>query len=440
MSSFLMVVGIASVWLAIHGYGSFGWTTSLDHVFPLQLFLVLVSVNLICLTAVIAEQGKVEAGLRESEARFRTMADTAPVMIWTSGPDGECTYLNQRWLHFTGRSLEDVLGDGWMSSYHPEDIDHRVSSFRAAIGARAPVAVESRLRRQDGEYRWILTQAVPRLTPAGEFLGYVGSCVDITDHKHAEDVNRNLAHVQRLAIVGELTASIAHEINQPLNAVLNFAEAAEMLLESEHPPLDEVRQIMVDIRQADLRAAEVVRRTRVLLRRREVEMAPIDLNETISEVLRLIAGDARRRRVVLTSNLGDLPSRIPGDKAHVQQLLLNLLLNGMDAVADLPLPRRKLAVLTRQTGEYCVEVAVSDTGPGIAPERLGHLFESFYTTKKEGLGLGLSIAQSIVEAHHGRIWAENNPGGGATFRFALPVGTLSSTVATAPSPEPARYQ
>ena len=244
---------------------------------------------------------------------------------------------------------------------------------------------------------------------------------DISERKRAEEARRDLAHASRLAIVGELTASIAHEINQPLGAILSNADAAEMLLESTPAALDEVRQILHDIRKDDLRASEVILHLRALLRKRELEMQPLDLNVVTSEVLTLVHAESLRRGIVMETDLAvNLPA-VRGDKVHLQQVLLNLVLNGMEAMADIPEAKR-LAVRTLVNENGCVEIAVTDAGSGIPPDRLRSLFDPFFSTKKEGMGLGLSIARSLVEAHGGRIWAENNVGGGATFRFTVPSG------------------
>ena len=372
------------------------------------------------LVAILIEQKKgIESSLRESEARFRHMADTAPVMIWMSGPDKLCDYFNQRWLDFTGRPHEAEVGDGWITNVHPEDVGPSVAGYREAFDSREPFTVEYRLRRRDGQYRWILAHAVPRLTAGGEFPGYIGSCIDITDRRRVEEANRNLAHVQRLAVMGELTAMIAHEVNQPLGAILSNADAAELLLESSKPPLDEIRKILADIRKNDLRADESIRRIRALLRKREMQMEPLDLNETVSDALRLMAGDALRRRVQIGREFAPGLPLVFGDRACLQQVLLNLIFNGMDAMNETPEPARRLMVRTRAREDGDVEVAVADCGRGIVPERIPRLFDSFFTTKKEGMGLGLSIARSIMEVHQGRIWAENNAGEGATFHFTV---------------------
>jgi len=228
-----------------------------------------------------------------------------------------------------------------------------------------------------------------------------------------------LAHAARLATAGQLTAAIAHEINQPLSAILSNAEAAELMLAAEPPPIDEVRHILADIRSDDLRASEVIHHLRSLLGKHTPEMEPLDFNALVADVLSLLKVEASRRGVALETDFGELPP-LYGDRVQLQQALLNLMLNGMDAMADIPPAQRRITVRTAANGSGGVAVAVADAGHGVPVERLPHIFDSFATGKKDGMGLGLSIARSIVEAHGGKIRAENNPDRGATFRFTLP--------------------
>jgi two-component system sensor kinase FixL len=230
-----------------------------------------------------------------------------------------------------------------------------------------------------------------------------------------------LAHTARVSTMGELAASVAHELNQPLGAILANAEAAELFLQQDPPALDELRAILADIRKDDERAGEVIRRMRALLRKRELERQPLDINSLVEDVLQMVSGDAALRGVSLAADLGPVLPQVSGDRVHLQQVLLNLILNGMDAMAGQPRERRRISVRTRLGADGRVELAVIDSGPGIEPDRLPRLFEPFYTTKPNGMGMGLSIARTIVQAHHGRIWAENNASGGAVFRIALPV-------------------
>jgi signal transduction histidine kinase len=258
---------------------------------------------------------------------------------------------------------------------------------------------------------------------AAETVLLAALLIERRQRRRAEDENRQrrreLAHAGRLTAVGELTASISHEINQPLGAILANAEAAEMLLESEDGNLDEVRRILSDIRRDDLRASEVVRRVRELSGKREMEMKALDLNAIVESVSQLLEHEARRHAVAIQKDLAsDLPA-VQADAVSLQQVLINLAMNGIDAMSVTTVIRRRLVIATQAAGGV-VEVRVSDTGHGIAEGDRARLFQSFFTTKEHGVGLGLSICRSIVEAHGGKIVGENNAYGGATFRFSLP--------------------
>jgi PAS domain S-box-containing protein len=368
----------------------------------------------------ITEQRQTEAKRAESEERFRNMANHAPVMLWMAGRDKLCDFFNQSWLEFTGRTMEQETGNGWAEGIHPDDVKRCLETYHSAFDARQPFEMDYRLRRHDGEYRWVLDRGSPRFDSSGEFIGYVGSAVDITDRKRAEENDRQLAHLQRLAGLGELVATIAHELKQPLAAIMTNAESGQKWLESANPPLDELREVIADILEDDKRASEVISRIREFITRRETRIEPLDLNSAVTEVLRLIGGDAARRRVQLRAELAEgLPPAL-GDRVQLQQVLINLAVNGMDAMTNTPEATRCLTIQTKVNGGGYVEVAVMDRGGGIAPDRLAHLFEPFVTTKAEGMGLGLAISRSIIESHRGRIWAENIPGGGAAFYFTVP--------------------
>ena len=238
----------------------------------------------------------------------------------------------------------------------------------------------------------------------------------------AQRMRVELAHAARLATVGELTAAISHEINQPLGAVQSSADAAEMLLESPSPRLDRVREILANIRAANHRASEVVRRLRTLLQKHEPSRQAFELNDAVDDVLRMVDAELRRRRIGIESSSSQRPLWLEGDAVQIQQVVLNLLLNAMDAIGNVPAERRRIRVRVASDGEGMAVLQVSDRGQGIAEEDLPRLFESFFTTKTHGMGLGLSVSHSIVKAHGGRIQARNNSHGGATFAVALPLG------------------
>jgi PAS domain S-box-containing protein len=420
-SGAIAMTAFISVEAALDDRGPFSGLSPQDTTLALQHFLLLRAAPLYLVAVLIQQRKRVEDSLRESEERFRSMANTAPVMIWTSGPDQRHEFFNQSWLDFSGRSLDQELEGEWARDVHPEDVQQSLATYRSSFEARKDFEMQFRLRRWDGEYRWILNKGVPRDAPDGGFRGYVGCAVDISDRKRAEEMNRNLAHTQRLALMGELTAVIAHEIKQPLTAILANAGAAAILLESSDPSLDQIRAVVSDIHKDGLRADEVIGRMRAMLRKREAQMQPFDLNVAVADALELVAGDALQRHVQIVSELSrGLPLAF-GDCVELQQVVLNLLVNAMDAMEATPVLMRHLSVRTAMNGGDALEVAVADRGCGIGADRLTCLFDSFYTTKPEGMGLGLSIARSIIRAHRGRIWAENNADGGATFRFVVPV-------------------
>jgi signal transduction histidine kinase len=272
-------------------------------------------------------------------------------------------------------------------------------------------------------YRWYIVGALFIFALQAAMI--TGLLLQRTRRRRAEaDLQRNreeLAHVTRVSTVGELTTSVAHELNQPLGAILSNAEAAEMFLMADPPAVDEVRDILADIRKDDQRASEVIRRMRNLLQKHDLTPKSIEINEAVEEVLKLISTGVSARKVAIKfERTAGLP-RVWCDPVHFQQVVLNLVLNGMEAMAGLLEEKRQVVVRTGPGDNGTVKIAVVDSGPGIPTDRLPKLFEPFFTTKKEGMGMGLSIARTIVEAHHGQIWAENNSGAGATFYFTVPV-------------------
>jgi signal transduction histidine kinase len=289
--------------------------------------------------------------------------------------------------------------------------------------SRVPADYEIRFRTPSfwELYRW-------RIVAVGVALGLetaliIALLTERQSRKRAEDETRQrrqeLAHAARLATVGELAASISHEINQPLGAILANAETAELLLDSKTENSEELRQILTDIRRDDVRASEVMRRVRALAGRRGIEMKPLDVNAVVETSAALLEPEAKRRGVVLEKDLRPGLPESRADEVSLQQVIINLALNGMEAMGQTPAGRRRLTIATRRRGARVV-VRVSDTGRGIDPEARSRIFESFFSTKEHGLGLGLSICRSIVEAHGGRIAADNDVSGGATFEFELP--------------------
>jgi PAS domain S-box-containing protein len=505
------------------------------------------------LDAEVTEHKRVQEALRESEARFHSMADTAPVMIWMSGVDKLCTFFNKVWLDFTGRALQQELGNGWSEGVHPEDMDYCLEVYGRSFDARQPFSMEYRLRRKDGEYRWLLDNGVPRFAPDGTFLGYIGTCIDVTRMKETEEAlhesqkryrmateagrvgvwdlnletrelyvdprlkallgfredeignhldewkqrlhpddlasatavaqahirgetafyefehrvlhkggsirwflargrlprrtdgaaprmlgtyteiterkeaeleverqHNELAHLSRVTTLGTLSGALAHELNQPLTAILSNAQAALRFLARDAANLDEVRDILRDIVEDDRRASEVIQRLHLLLKKGETKHQPLDLNDVVQDALRLVHSDLVNHRLTAHCELAPRLPAICGDRVQLQQVLLNLVMNACSAMADAELSHRSLVVRTSMLQSKSVIVSVQDHGNGIPPENLKRIFDPFFTTRAQGIGFGLTICRAIIRAHGGRLWAENNRDGGASFHFTLP--------------------
>ena len=275
------------------------------------------------------------------------------------------------------------------------------------------------------QYRWQSMTALAVILLQALFIA--GMLYEHRRRRAAEIESRGrmseLAHLNRRATVGEMTASIAHELNQPLAAILSNAEAAEFLLRAPSPDLKEIREILADIRRDNERASKVIRHLRGLLKKSEFDAQEVDLNETLRDVLRFLSVQALIHNVKLETDLLASAPRVQGDRIQLEQVILNLVLNGMDAVADQPNERRRIIAGTKPVDGKSVLVSVADFGQGIVAEQPARVFDPFFTTKEQGMGIGLSIARTIVEAHGGRIWAENRPGAGAAFHFSLPLAS-----------------
>jgi PAS domain S-box-containing protein len=372
----------------------------------------------------VTERKIAEEELRESEARFRTVANAAPVMIWMSGPDKLCTFFNKGWLDFTGRSLEQELGNGWAEGVHREDIDRCLDVYQNSFNARESFTMEYRLRRSDGEYCWLLDSGTPRFASDGAFLGYIGSCIDITERKAAEEeARRRREQVEllgRVSLLGEMTASLAHELDQPLAAILSNATAAMQYLKQGKLAPEQLQEILTDVVGDGRRAHDIMHNVRSAIKKGSAIRGRINLNDVVKAVTHMVHLDAAAHFCKVEMSLARNLPAIEGDPSQIQQVLINLVRNAFDAMRDTPPSGRKVEIATTYNGDGTICVAVRDYGSGIpelTPERL---FEQFFTTKEQGLGMGLAIVRSIVEAHGGSIAAENADGGGARFHFRLP--------------------
>ena len=369
----------------------------------------------------IAERERADEALRQSEDRLRLVIDTIPALVWTKLPDGSADFLNQRFREYTGLSVEKGLGEGWLKAIHPEDSASSVDEWRAAFAAGKPFELEARLRRGDGEYRRFLFRGEPLRDQAGKIVKWYGTTTDIEDRKQAEwalqEAQAGFARVTRLTTMGELVGAIAHEVNQPIAAIVTNGNFCLRLLASGAPNSDKLREAISEIVNDGTRASAVISRIRALLQKGAPKRVAVDINQIIQEVAILLGNELARNHVSLSVDLGsDLP-RVGGDGVLLQQVLINLIMNGIEAMSSMR-GLRELAIKSSWDHDE-VSIHVKDSGSGFDPQQAEHIFEPFFTTKPEGIGMGLSISRSIVESHGGRLWAESDPTG-ALFQFTLP--------------------
>jgi PAS domain S-box-containing protein len=486
-----------------------------------------------------------EEELRESEARFRAMADTAPVMIWVSGPDKRCTFFNKGWLDFTGRTLEEELGNRWAEGVHREDLDRCLNTYEKSFNGRQPFTMEYRLRRSDGEYRSVLDTGMPRFAHDGEFLGYIGSCIDITERTRSEEKfrlvldaapnpiimvdsagvislanasaatafgyslneligsniellipqrfrnryadyrkafvsqpssraigagrdlfgrrkdgsefpvdvglspirtaqglfvlasviditarkeaeldhqlqNLELARVGRVAVMGELAASLAHEVNNPIGAIVANASAGQRLIAGGKIETEELNDLLADIVADGLRAGEIVQGIRRMVRKGKGRRSLIKIHETIDALIRIVRAVALERDVVMVAEVGSDAGEVWADPVQLLQVFLNLTINAFEAMSVMRQDTRRVVIRTHRNLHGDILVSVRDSGPGFPPQVSDQLFEPFFSTKVDGTGMGLAISRSIVEDHGGTLSGENCDDGGACFTVRLP--------------------
>jgi PAS domain S-box-containing protein len=379
------------------------------------------AVVIAALIALLAAVTTSSVDRRQSEDRLRLVIDTLPAMAWSKSPDGSADFLNQRFREYTGLSVEEGLGWGWMrNAFHPED--RADEQWRAAFAAGQPFEKEARLRRADGTYRWFLLHALPQRDEQGRVVKWYGTTTDIDDRKRAEDELRqaqeDLARVTRVVTMGELAAAIAHEVNQPLTAIVTNGNFCLRRLDGATWKPDELRAAIEEIVNDGTRASAVISRIRGLLMKGSPNRTELDINQMIQGVTILLRNEFTRNRVSLSTELAsDLP-RVPGDPVQLQQVLINLIMNAIEATSSFTDGRREILIRSAKNRDG-VLVQVQDSGPGIEPALVSRIFEPFFTTKAKGIGMGLSIGHSIIESHGGQL-SLVSASQGALFQFTLP--------------------
>jgi PAS domain S-box-containing protein len=385
--------------------------------------------ELVGTTIDITERKRAEETLRRSEA-YLTEAER---LTHTGSYAGDSTtkplYWSEELYRIFGFDPRQGLPtrDQPLQRVHPEDLDKLLQAFARVIEQRVDSEVEFRLMMPEGTIKWVHGIGHPVLNGNGEFLEIIGTTVDITERKRAEEerarlhrLETDLAHINRVSIMGELTASIAHEVNQPLSGVVSNASACLRWLAGDTPNIEEARETARRIVRDGKRAAEIIGRIRALTKRTATPRERLDLNEAIREILPLVGDEAKKKSVTIRTCFADDISPVLGDRVQLQQVVLNLVMNGIEAMNTITDRARELVITSRNTDSDQVEVAVEDSGTGLDPEASGRIYDAFYTTKQAGMGMGLSICRSILQAHDGSLWATANHGAGTTFHFALP--------------------
>jgi len=366
--------------------------------------------------------------VRREEKRLRGVIEGIPTMAFSVHPDGSLDLVNQRWLDYTGLSATAMADErSWKAGIHPADLETHFNKWRTAFASGEPFENEARHRSSTGEFRWFLVRAVPLRDKQGKILKWYGVLTDIEERKRAEDERERLrrfeaelAHTNRLSMLGELTVSLAHEINQPITAAITSAGACLRWLDREQPELQRARDAIMLTMDDGKRAAAIIARLKAFYKKEgSPQRELLDVNEVVGEMLVLLRREADRHSVAMRTKLAaDLPA-VRADRVQLQQVLMNLMVNGIEAMGG---AGGELLIGTGiAKGELVV--SVSDSGVGLPAEKMEEIFSAFFTTKEAGTGMGLAISRTIVESHEGKLWAEANSGRGATFHFTLPAAS-----------------
>lgn len=425
----------------------------------------------------LTDRKRAEEALAQSEERARWLVETIPQLAWRMSPDGVEIECNRRWYDYTGQTPAQVGYHGWLAVVHPDDLFLVVEHATRAAHTLTPYELEYRLRRaSDGQYRWHLGRAMPMLGADGQAICWFGTATDIEELKQAQEVltrsrdelerqvarrtaelsatidrlhweiaerkqaeaalrelkerserhQAELAHVGRLSTMGEMAATLAHELNQPLHSIANYARGSVIRLSKSPHPDQALLAALEDIGHEAGRAAQIIRRVRGFVQKREPRSAHVSINDLVEEVALLNKGELEQRQTRLELQLcPDLPA-ISVDRIQIQQVLMNLVRNGLESMAETPPAQRLLGIMTLRHDDRTLEVQVCDRGKGIRDQDLPRIFETFFTTKPEGMGMGLAICRSIIESYNGRLWVSAASEGGAAFHFTLPLARQSA--------------
>jgi len=358
---------------------------------------------------------------------LQNIIETIPALVVCALPDRTVEFVNRAWQEYSGYSPQQLTDSGWRSIVHADDLAKFLDEWNIALLAGRPFETEARIRRYDGQYHWFLIKKALAVSGTRNGLSFLRTLIafeDISDRKQAEEqrerlrqVQADLSHVTRVSTMGELTASLAHEIKQPIGAAVTNAEACLRFIDRPDPDLKEAREAASEMINDARRAADIVDRIRSLYQKGSSQLDRVDLNHVIDEMVMMMEDEATRHAVTIHTDLSREIPHVMADRVQLQQALMNLMLNGIEATQD---TGGELRIKSQLASDGQLLISISDTGVGIPIENLDKIFNAFFTTKTRGTGLGLPITRSIIHSHGGRIWATANTGPGTTFQFVLP--------------------
>jgi two-component system, LuxR family, sensor kinase FixL len=423
------MVTFLAIWSAGHGYGPFSTRSAEENALSLQMFLIVMSVPLVLLAGVIEERRKDAMTLRQRDERISLASETANLAFWSINFERE-----ESWMSDQGRAMFDfepgeaLTRELFLSRVHPEDREAVDEAIERARATAPTFEFEYRLLRPDGETRWVISRGRYVRNDGGRITELIGVAIDVTAQVKADLELRlqrtEMARMSRVSSMGELTASLAHELNQPLTAIASNAAAGSRMLAQGPPDVEMFKELLADVSADARRAGAIIHGIQHFVRKSEGARHPVSLNEIVREVLRLLNSDLLGRTTTVETELFPNLPPVEADPLHLQQVLLNLLMNSLEAMHSIPAEKRRIIVCTKLEPDSIVSVSVRDYGGGLPKDDLDKIFAHFYSTKPNGMGMGLTIVRSIVEAHGGKLSAENTEDG-ARFWFRLPVAPAS---------------
>ncbi|HYJ06493.1 MAG TPA: MASE1 domain-containing protein [Chthoniobacterales bacterium] len=434
-SAAICTVTFLAIWSAGHGYGPFSTRSAAENALSIQMFLIVMSVPLLLLAAVIEERRKGAMILHQRDERITLAAESANLAFWTIDYERQ-----ESWMNDQGRAMFDygpdefLTRERFLSRVHPDDREAVDEAIERARAKSPTFELEYRLLRPDGETRWLISRGRYVRDDRGAISELIGVAIDVTAQVKANLELRlqrvEMARMSRVSSMGELTASLAHELNQPLTAIASNAAAGRRMLAQGPPDHEMFKELLEDVSADARRAGDIIHGIHHFVRKSEGTRRPVNLNEIVREVLRLLHSDLLGRGTTVETELESSLPAVEADPIHLQQVLLNLLMNSLEAMQSTAAERRRVIICTKREGDAFVMVSVRDHGSGLPKDNLDKVFAHFYSTKPNGMGMGLTIVRSIVEAHGGKLSAENTDDG-ARFCFRLPLTPQSESVEVA---------